>query len=198
VHAGGGEVNRGRHTTNFGPKVQVLDMSTLGDAADVAWGARMCPTMPRDLPQLRQSMWRQSLLSTARCCNVWGRNWITGLTSDASPRVDISSTCNLGQKFVVCLPLLTCSPSAWTSRLLYRRGRKFRRDLRVTLYMCCTPKATVWCELTVLNLAVMFLSFFAGKATRYSHSLRLLDGHDKNLLRDRNPTFWRRHKTEFE
>jgi len=25
----------------------------------------------------------------------------------------------------------------------------------------------VWCELTVLNLAVMFLSFFAGKATHY-------------------------------
>ena len=31
-------------------------------------------------------------------CNVCGRNSITGLTSAASPRVDISSTCKVGQK----------------------------------------------------------------------------------------------------
>jgi len=36
-----------------------------------------------------------------------GRNLITGLTSAASPRVDISSTCNVGQKLGVSLPLLT-------------------------------------------------------------------------------------------
>jgi len=34
----------------------------------------------------------------------------------------------------VSLPLLTCSPSAWPSRLLYRRGRKSRKDLWITLY----------------------------------------------------------------
>jgi len=34
----------------------------------------------------------------------------------------------------VSLPLLTCSPSAWPSRLLYRRGRKSRRDLWITLF----------------------------------------------------------------
>ena len=67
-------------------------------------------------------------------CNVCGRNLIIGSTSAASPRVDISSTCKLGQKLGVSLPLLTCSPSAWPSRLLYRRGRKSRRDLRITLY----------------------------------------------------------------
>ena len=39
-----------------------------------------------------------------------------------SPRVHISSTCKVGQKLGVSLPLLTCSPSAWPSRLLYRRG----------------------------------------------------------------------------
>jgi hypothetical protein len=33
------------------------------------------------------------------------------------------------------LPLLTCSPSAWPSRLLYRRGQKSRRDLWITLYI---------------------------------------------------------------
>jgi hypothetical protein len=81
-----------------------------------------------------KGMWRQSLLSTARCCSVCGRNLITGLTSAVSPRVDISSTCKVGQKLGVSLPLLTCSPSAWPSQLLYCRGRKSHRDLWITLY----------------------------------------------------------------
>jgi len=51
-----------------------------------------------------------------------------------STRVHISSICKVGQKLGVSLPLLTCSPSAWPSRLLYRRGRKSRRDLWITLY----------------------------------------------------------------
>ena len=34
-HAGGERVNRGRDTPSFCPTLQVLDMSTLGDAADV-------------------------------------------------------------------------------------------------------------------------------------------------------------------
>jgi hypothetical protein len=59
----------------------------------------------------------------------------TGLTSAASPRVHISSTCKVGQKLRVCLPLLTCSPSVWPSRLLYRTDRKSRRDLWITLYL---------------------------------------------------------------
>jgi hypothetical protein len=40
---------------------------------------------------------------------VCGRNFITRLTSAASPRVDISSTCKVGQKLGVSLPLLICS-----------------------------------------------------------------------------------------
>ena len=72
-------------------------------------------------------------------CNVCGRNLITGLTSAASPRVDISSTCKVGQKLGVSLPLSTCSPSAWPFRLLYRRGRKSRRDLWITLHMLLPP-----------------------------------------------------------
>ena len=68
-------------------------------------------------------------------CNVCGRNLIKGLTSVASPRVDISSICKVGQKLEVSLPLLTRSTSAWPSRLLYRRGRKSRRDLWITLYL---------------------------------------------------------------
>jgi hypothetical protein len=48
--------------------------------------------------------------------------------------VHISSTCKVGQKLGVSLPLLTCSPSAWPSQLLYRRGQKSQRDLWITLY----------------------------------------------------------------
>jgi hypothetical protein len=54
----------------------------------------------------------------------------------ASPRVDISSTCKVGQKLGVSLLLLTCSSSAWPSRVLYRRSQKSRRDLWITLYSC--------------------------------------------------------------
>ena len=116
-HAGGEHVNRGRDTPSFCPNLQVLDMSTLGEAADINPVIKFLP----------------------HTCNVCGRNLITGLTSAASPRVDISSTCMVGQKIEMSLPLLTCSPSAWPSRLLYRRGRKSRRDLWITLIMVYHP-----------------------------------------------------------
>ena len=112
-HAEGNHVNRGRDTPIFCPLLQVLDKSTLGDAADVK-------TVIKFLPHT---------------LHVCGRNLITGQTSAASPRADISSTCKVGQKLGVYLPLLTCSPSAWTSRLLYRRGRKSWRDLWITRFM---------------------------------------------------------------
>ena len=105
--------NRGRDTPIFCPTLQVLDMSTVGDAADVNPVIKFLP----------------------HTYNLCGGNLITVLTSASSPRVDISSTCKVGQKFGVSLPLLTCSPSAWPTRLLYRRGQKSRRDLRITLYM---------------------------------------------------------------
>ena len=116
-HAEGEHVNRGRDTPSFCPTLQVLDMSTLGDAADVNSVIKFLP----------------------HTCNVCGRNLITGLTSAASPRVDISSTCKVGQKLGVSLPLLTCSLSAWPSRLLYCRGRKSRRDLWITPYIHISP-----------------------------------------------------------
>jgi hypothetical protein len=65
-----------------------------------------------------------------------GRNLITELTYAVSPRVDISSTCKVGQKLGMSLPVLTSSPSAWPSRLLYRWGQKSRRDLWITPYFC--------------------------------------------------------------
>ena len=89
--------------------------------------------------------YRCSICHTRAC----GRNLITGMTSAPSPRVDISSTCKVEQKIGVSLSLslslLTCSPSAWPSHLLYRRGRKSRRDLWITLYCCgyCTEKMHV-------------------------------------------------------
>jgi len=79
-------------------------------------------------------LWRQSLLSAARCCNMCGRNLITGLTCAASPRVDISNTCMVGPKLGLSLPLLTCSPSVWPSWPLYCRGQISWRDLWITLY----------------------------------------------------------------
>ena len=99
-HVEGEHVNRGRDTPSFCPTLQVLDVTTLGDAANVNPVIKFLP-------------------HTLQVC---GRNLITGLTSAASPRVDISSTCKVGQKLGVSLPLLTCSPSAWPSRLLYRKG----------------------------------------------------------------------------
>ena len=89
-HAEGEHVNRGRDTPIFCPTLQVLDMSTLGDAADV----------------------NPVIKFLSHTLHVCGRNLITGFTSAASPRVDISRTCKLGQKLGVSLPLLTCSPSA--------------------------------------------------------------------------------------
>jgi len=67
--------------------------------------------------------WRQSLLSTAKCCNACRRNLITGLTSAALPREHISSTCKVGKKLGVPLSLPCLS---W---LLRSRVRKSRRDL---------------------------------------------------------------------
>ena len=117
-HAEGEHVNRGRDTPSFCSTLQMIDMFTLGDAADVNPVIRFLP----------------------HTCNACGRNFITGLTSAASPRVDISNTCKVEQKLGVSLPLLTCSPSAWPSRLLYRRGRKSRWDLWITLYSCVRRK----------------------------------------------------------
>ena len=75
-HAEGEHVNRGRDTSSFCPTLQVLDMSTLDDAADVNPVIKFLP----------------------HSCKVCDKNLITELTSVASPRVDISSICKVGQK----------------------------------------------------------------------------------------------------
>ena len=68
-------------------------------------------------------------------CNVCGRNLITGLTSTASPKVEISSTCKVGKKLGVSLPLLTCTlrrdhPGYCTAEVGISR-----RDLWIILYI---------------------------------------------------------------
>ena len=126
-HAEGEHVNRGRDTPSSSSTLRVLDVSTLGDGADVNPEIKFLP----------------------HTCNVCGRNLITGLTSAASPRVDISSNCKVGQKLGVPVPLLTCSASAWPSRLLYRRGRKSRRDLWITLYNCDSLTLTAMYHLKI-------------------------------------------------
>ena len=62
-------------------------------------------------------------------CNACRRILITGLTSAASPRVQISSTCKVGQKLGEILYLLICSFLPCLSWLLRSRVRKSRRDL---------------------------------------------------------------------
>ena len=84
-HAEGERANRGRDTPNFCPTLQVLDISTLGDATGVNPVIKFLP----------------------HSCTC-----VAGLISAASSRVDISSAYKVGQKIGVSLPLLACSPSA--------------------------------------------------------------------------------------
>jgi hypothetical protein len=144
-HAEGGHINRGIDTPSFCPTLQVHDMSTLGDAEDVnhiinchtrcnIWRSITANAYTIICRSCGKSHGTGGCVHTARCCNVCGRNLITGLISAASPRVDISSICKVGQKIGMSLPLLTCSPLAWPFLLLYRRGRKSWRDLWINLY----------------------------------------------------------------
>ena len=77
--------------------------STEGETLQVSVLPYRCSICPRLV------MWQMSII-LLNTCNLCGRNLITGLTSATSPRVDISSTCKVGQKLGVSLPLLTCSP----------------------------------------------------------------------------------------
>ena len=73
--------------------------------------------------------WRQSLLSTAKCCKACRRNLITGLTSAASPRLHISSSCKVGQKLGEILYPMICFFLPCLSWLLRSQFSKSQRDL---------------------------------------------------------------------
>jgi len=62
------------------------------------------------------------------------KNLITGLTSAASPRLHISSSCKFGQKLGEILYPLICFFVPCLSSLLRSQFSKSRRDLWITLY----------------------------------------------------------------
>ena len=78
-----------------------------------------------------------------------------------SPRLHISSTCKIGQKLGVSLPLLTYSPSAWPSRLLYRRGRKSRRDLWITLYLLAIIFLYILLDRSISESILSLISYYS-------------------------------------
>ena len=118
VHAGGEHVNRGRNTPSL---LSYLTGSRYGDP----WWRGRC-----------QSCNQVPATHFARVWQVLDYR----IDIAASPMADISRTSKLGQQLGVFLPLLTCSPPAWTSRLQYRRGRKSRSYLWITLYTLCCPE----------------------------------------------------------
>ena len=88
-HAEGEHVNRGRVTPTFCPTLQVLHISALGDVVIVNSIIKFLP---------------HTCNVCGRNLHVCGRNLIIRFTSPASPRVGISSTCNVGQN-LECLSL---------------------------------------------------------------------------------------------
>jgi hypothetical protein len=91
-HAEGEHVNRGRDTQSFYSTLQVLDMSTLGDAADVS---PVIKFLPRNLPQLRRRIIETvAAIDRQMLQHVW-QELDYRIYTAASPRVDISSTCKV-------------------------------------------------------------------------------------------------------
>jgi hypothetical protein len=102
---------------------------------------------------------------------------------DRHTRKEHINTCEVGHKLGVSLPLLTCSPSAWPPRLLYRRGRKSPTDLRITLYIhkmayaAVSPKHTYryptsynsYCLLKSPNLPSHGTGFFRHNQVRHTY-----------------------------
>ena len=74
----------------------------------------MCPLCHAIYHSCDKGLWSQSLLLTVRCCNMCGRNLITGLTSAVSPRLEISSTCKVGQKLKSVSPSVDTLPFSVT------------------------------------------------------------------------------------
>ena len=69
-------------------------------------------------------------------CNVCDRNLITGLTSTASPRVDIPSTCKLGQKLGVSLsPSVDMLPFGVNIPATVPQRSEIPEGLMITLYL---------------------------------------------------------------
>jgi hypothetical protein len=77
-------------TPSFCPILQLLDMSTLGDAADINL---VIKSLPRDLPQLRRRI--------VEAVAAIDRQMLQSVWQEPDYRIDISSTCKVGQKLGV-------------------------------------------------------------------------------------------------
>ena len=117
-HAEGEHVNRGRDTPSFCPTLQVLDMSTLGDAADVK------------LAILANYKAQNASLSPVHA--MFRHDCPIAVKPASTPRRLLDQK---KKKLGEILYLLICSFLLCLSWLLRSRFRKFRRDLRITLYI---------------------------------------------------------------
>jgi hypothetical protein len=144
--------------------VVYLQVSPLWGSHDETWhgqGIRKC-SVSCNLPKLSQffgpcttpnHLWTKQFMSgtwnssRVAACVPWNKQACRGrrprLLSVSKKclssaryvtKCGLSNTYKVGQNFGVFLPLLTCSPSVWPSRLLYRRGQKSWKDLWNTLY----------------------------------------------------------------
>jgi hypothetical protein len=112
-NAEGEHVNRGRGTLSFCPTLQVLDMSTLGDAADVNFG-KFQDSELFFIPCLRHVSSR--LPPSDKTCKYA----TAPSTHKKLGEILYSFICS----FLLCLSWLLCGGV-----------RKFRRDLWITLYI---------------------------------------------------------------
>jgi len=91
------------------------------------------------------------------------RNLITGLTSAASPRVHISSSCRYGQKPGEILYPLICFFLPCLSWLLRSQFSKYQRDLWITLYFVykCCPQFILFyvCQNIEISVTVIITMF---------------------------------------
>jgi hypothetical protein len=79
---------------------------------------------------------------------------------------------------------------SWPSWLLYRRGWKSQRDLRITLYILYFCE-TDWREVSNLSSSQNLLSVSRWKKVYlYYQNLTLLIRFEGAVLKDRNPVFW--------
>ena len=85
-----------------------------------------------------------------------GRNLITGLTSAASPRVDISSTCKVGQTFGSVSPSVDMLPFGVTIPATVPQRSEIPEGLMN--YSVWDPKICLLIELRNLNLFVEYKS----------------------------------------
>jgi hypothetical protein len=145
-HAEGEHVNRGRDTPSFCPTLQVLDMSNLGDAADVNPVIKFLPhtlqhrgpPMPRDLPQLR---WRIMEAVTAIDRQMLQCVWQGTEIWSVSASVDMLL---FGLTVPASVPQASEIPEGLTNYLVYSlRARPLHRHI-LGAHLICNLTKNLW------------------------------------------------------